>query len=417
MKCPKCQQENTLKRAENNTVVCAACGSRFPLKTSAKPAAPTTQTPVAPPKSRADLNPQYLDKHIADGKRADALSQPTANVDDETLSDLLSGVKHIDDAPEASQNAETTYSLRSEPAPTPPPVSTTQFQDSPFNRRGAAETPNPSTTQASDASAQTSSDENRPSLFSWSGRATQREFLGAVGYYLLYSFALGIFLGILFCVLGALSKADSGALRVVAGLGMIVVGLAGAAGSVAVTLILLAASARRLRDAGLSPYLTLLHFVVSLPLTIFLAVYPGETGKTDAAAQPQTSEKPRPNATQNTASSFTSAATPSSTATNGWRRFFSWNAPATPKDLPIALGVYALTAVWLIAHLFFDSFINNATVEYFYDHDWLDRDSVLGPVALNFIQSVLLFVKLAIFTLNLTAIGVSILTLAKGTRK
>ncbi|MBQ7814247.1 MAG: DUF805 domain-containing protein [Thermoguttaceae bacterium] len=414
MKCPKCQREHTLKRAENNTVVCAACGSRFPLKTPAQPAAPSTQTPVAPSKSRADLNPQYLDKLIADGKRADAPSQPTANVDDETLSDLLSGVKHIDDAPAPPQNAETTYSLRSEPttpfnrpAVSPPPVG-----DAPFATRADV-----GTSQTSGASAQTSSDENRPSLFSWSGRATQREFLGAVGYYLLYSLALGVFLGLLFGVLGALSEADSNALRIVAGLGMFVVGLAGAAGCVAVTLILFAASARRLRDAGLSPYLTLLHFVVSLPLTIFLAVYPGETGKTDAATQPQTSENPRPNATQNAPSSFTSAATPPSTATLGWLRFFSWNAPARPTDLPLALGLYALTAVWLVAHLFFEFFFFDAVVEYFSDHDWLDSDAVLGHVVLNFIYLVFLFVRLAIFTLNLTAIGVSILTLAKGTRQ
>lgn len=205
---------------------------------------------------------------------------------------------------------------------------------------------------------------------------------------------------------------------------MLVVGLAGAAGCVAVTIILLAASARRLRDAGLSPYLTLLHFVVSLPLTIFLAVYPGQTGRTDAPKSeprpqtPQAQQQPRPTATPNESSSFTSAAIPvPSSATLGWRRFFSWNAPARPTDLPVALGLYALTAAWLVAHLFFDVFIDDATVEYFYDHDWLDRDAVFGPVALNFIQLVLLFGKLAIFTLNLTAIGVSILTLVKGTRK
>lgn len=382
MKCPKCQREHTLKRAENNAVVCAACGSRFPLKTPVKSAAKPTQPPSAAPKS------------------------PTANVDDQTLSALLDGVKHIDDAPAPPPNVETTYPLRTEPTPPTPPVS-----DYPFATRADAGTSESSTTPTSGTSAQTSSDENRPSLFSWSGRATQREFLGAVGYYLLYSLLLGIVLGVLFGVLGALSEADSGALRVVAGLGMFVVGLAGAAGCVAVAIILFAASARRLRDAGLSPYLTLLHFVVSLPLTIFLAVYPGQTGKTAAAAQPQTSEKPRPNATQNAPSSFTSA------ATLGWRRFFSWNAPARPTDLPVALGLYALTAAWLVAHLFFDVFIDDATFEYFYDRDWLDRDAVFGPVALNFIRLVFLFGKLAIFTLNLTAIGVSILTLAKGTRK
>lgn len=397
MKCPKCQREHTLKRAENNAVVCAACGSRFPLKSPAPPAAPSTQTPVAPPKSRADLNPQYLDKLIADGKRADA-----PPVDDALLTELLAGAKRVDAAP-VPPPFDATY------PPTPPKIdafSTPQFQQTPFADRPQA-----------DATAQTENEEKGPGLFSWSGRATQREFLGAIGYYLLYSLALGVFLGIVFGVLGALSEADSNALRIVAGLGVIVVGLAGAAGSVAVTLILLAASARRLRDAGLSPYLTLLHFVVSLPLTIFLAVYPGQTGKTDAAAQPQTSEKPRPNATQNAPSSFTSAATSPSTATNGWRRFFSWNAPARPTDLPVALGLYALTAAWLVAHLFFEFFFFDAVVEYFGDHDWLDSDAVLGHVVLNFIYLVFLFVRLAIFTLNLTAIGVSILTLAKGTRK
>lgn len=283
MKCPKCQREHTLKRAENNTVVCAACGSRFPLKTPVKPAAPQPQPSPAP-------------------------SQPTANVDDKTLTALLDGVKHIDDAPAPTQNAETTYPLRSESTPTPPPVPPTQFQDYPFDRRGAAETSNDSPARKSETSAQTSSEENRPSLFSWSGRATQREFLGAVGYYLLYSLLLGIVLGVLFGVLGALVETDSGALRVVAGLGMFVVGLAGAAGCVAVTLILFAASARRLRDAGLSPYLTLLHFVVSLPLTIFLAVYPGQTGQTDASHPEPPSQTPEK----------TRSPAPPATATLGW---------------------------------------------------------------------------------------------------
>ena len=43
MKCPKCQQENTLKNAENNAIVSAACGSRFSL-----PASTTSQTPPPP---------------------------------------------------------------------------------------------------------------------------------------------------------------------------------------------------------------------------------------------------------------------------------------------------------------------------------------------------------------------------------
>ncbi|MBQ2791076.1 MAG: hypothetical protein IJE97_15680, partial [Thermoguttaceae bacterium] len=153
----------------------------------------------------------------------------------------------------------------------------------------------------------------------------------------------------------------------------------------------------------------------------FLAVYPGPTDQTDAQPPkprpqtPQAQQPPQPNATQN-ASSPAAIPTPSN-ATLGWRRFFSWNAPARPSDLSIALGIYALTAVWLVARLFFDVFIDGATVEYFYDRDWLDRDAVFGPVALNFIRLVLLFGKLAIFTLNLTAIGVSILTLVKETRK
>lgn len=332
MKCPKCQREHTLKRAENNTIVCAACGSRLPLK-----------TPVPPP------------------------------------------------------NVETTYSFRSEPtSPSfePPTVSPPPASDNPFAARAAVGT---------------SSDENRPSLFSWSGRATQREFLIAVGYYLLYSL-LGIVLCVLGAILGALSQANSGALQVVAGLGTLVVGLAGAAVGVAATIILLAASARRLRDAGASPYLTLLHFVVSLPLTIFLAVYPGETGKTDAAAQPQTSEKPRSNATQNAPSSFTSA------ETLGWRRFFSWNAPAQPTDLPIALGAYLATAVLFTIYTIFDVLTNQTLLVYFVKHDLFEKNFI-GHVALDFIQVILLFFQLAIFALNLTALGVSILTLAKGTRK
>ncbi len=398
MKCPKCQRENTLKRAENNTVVCAACGSRFPLKTPARPAAKPMKTPSDAPKS------------------------PSANVDDKTLSALLDGVKHIDDALAPPQNAETTYPLRSEP--TPPfnrPTVSPPINDNPFASRNDAGTSKSSTTQAPGISAQTSSEENRPSLFSWSGRATQREFLGAVGYYLLYSLLLGVALGVLFGVLRALSEADSGALRGVAGLGILVVGLAGAAGSVVVTLILLAASARRLRDAGLSPYLTLLHFVVSLPLTIFLAVYPGETGKTDAAAQPQTSEKPRTNATQNAPSSFTSAATPPSTATLGWRRFFSWNAPALPTDLPLALAAYFTTAFLVATYTIFDVWFCQTALSYFAEHfdthyDLFEKNFSFSLFALDFIQTISLFFQLSFIALNLTALVISILTAAKSFR-
>lgn len=141
MKCPQCQREHTLKRAENNTVVCAACGSRFPLKTPVKSAAKPTQPPSAAPKS------------------------PTANVDDQTLTALLDGVKHIDDAPAPPPNVETTYPLRTEPTPPTPPVPPTQFKDYTFDRRGAAETPDDSTARKSETSAQTSSEEtDRPSF-------------------------------------------------------------------------------------------------------------------------------------------------------------------------------------------------------------------------------------------------------------
>lgn len=178
MKCPKCQREQTLQRAENNTVVCAACGSRFPLKTPVQPAAKPPKTPSA------------------------------ANVDDALLGALLSGVKHVDNAPAPPQNAETTYPLHSKPTPpfNRPTVSPPRVSDNPFATRADAGTSKGSTTPTSGAPAQTSNEENRPSLFSWSGRATQREFLGAVGYYLLYSLLLGIVLGVLFALLGALSQ-------------------------------------------------------------------------------------------------------------------------------------------------------------------------------------------------------------------
>lgn len=393
MKCPKCQREHTLKRAENNTVVCAACGSRFPLKTPAKPAAPA--------KSPNALSPDKL----ADGKRAAAPpvvpQTPTANVDDETLSELHSGVKHIDDAPATPQNAETTYPLRSEPTPpfnrptvSPPPVG-----DVPFAARADAGTSKSSTSQTSGASAQTSSGKNRSSLFSWSGRATQREFLGAVGWYLLYSLILGIALGVLFGVLGALSQADSDTFRVVAGIGSLVVGLAGAAGGVAVTLILLAASARRLRDAGLSPYLTLLHFVgVSLPFTIFLAVYPGQTGQADA----QKSE-PRPQTPQNSPSNAPSASpSTAAKASNGWRRFFSWNAPAESQDLPIALGLYAATTVWLFLHLAADAYVMNEIYQEVVEEIVFDNKVKAQVVLYNFADLVSDALKLAIYLFNLS---------------
>ena len=48
MKCPKCQREHTLKRAENNTVVCAACGASFRLKSHASSATPPQAPPAVP---------------------------------------------------------------------------------------------------------------------------------------------------------------------------------------------------------------------------------------------------------------------------------------------------------------------------------------------------------------------------------
>ena len=340
MKCPKCQREHTLKHVENNAVVCDACGSRFALPLPAQAAAPKPQPPTAPSSSNANRSPEFLAKIVADGKRVDAPTavpqSPTANVDDDTLSAPLDGVNHIADAPEPTSVSET-YSLRDEP--TPPHVNAR-----PFAARDA-ETPAPSTPRKADAFPQTPPQKQRPSLFCWSGRATQREFLGAVGYYLLYSLLLGIVLGVLFCVLGALSEANFGALRVGAGLGMFVVGLAGAAGGVVVTLILFAASARRLRDAGLSPYLTLLHFVASLPLTIFLAVYPGRNGQTNAQKPESRSQSPqhsRPSATSDPCNAL---------SFKQFKRFLHWNGRATRREFLIALGYYFGGAFALFALL------------------------------------------------------------------
>ena len=393
MKCPKCQRENTLKRAENNTVVCAACGSRFPLKTPAKPAAPQPQPSPAP-------------------------SQPIANVDDKTLSALLDGVKHIDDAPAPTPNVETTYSLRSESAPTPPPVPPTQFKDYTFDRRGAAETPDDSTARKSEISAQTSSEENRPSLFSWSGRATQREFLGAVGWYILWSCVAAIFFWFAAGLFSNASQSEEldNPLSLAQLLVTFLLGLASLAGYGAATLFFFAASARRLRDAGLSPYLTLLHFVVSLPLTIFLAVYPGQTGPTDAPKSeprlqtPQAQQSPQPNATP-----------APSTATLGWLRFFSWNAPARPTDLPLALAAYFTTAFLVATYTIFDVWFCQTAFSYFAEHfdthyDLFEKNFSFSLFALDFIQTISLFFQLSFIALNLTALGVSILTAAKSFR-
>ncbi len=419
MKRPKCQREHTLKRAENNTVVRAACGSRFPLKTPAKPAAPSTQTPVAPPKSRADLNPQYLDKLIADGKRAAAPpvvpQSPTDNVDDETLSNLLSGVKHIDDAPAPTPNVETTYSLRSEPT-TPfnrPTVSPPPVGDALFAARADVET-----SQTSGPSAQTSSEENRPSLFSWSGRATQREFLGAVGWYILWSCVAAIFFWFAAGLFSNASQSEEldNPLSLAQLLVTFLLGLASLAGYGAATLFFFAASARRLRDAGLSPYLTLLHFVVSLPLTIFLAVYPGQTGPTDAPKS-----EPRPQTTQAQQPPQPNATPAPSTATLGWRRFFSWNAPARPTDLPVALAVYFTTAFLLATYTIFDVWFCQTAFSYFAEHfdthyDLFEKNFSFSLFALDFIQTISLFFQLSFIALNLTALVISILTAAKSFR-
>ena len=370
MKCPNCQREHTLKPVENNAVVCVACGSRFPLK---KPSQPVPPQPV--PSQPVPSQP--------------APSQPAPS------------------QPAPSQPAP------SQPAPSQP------VPPRPVPPRHVPPRP------GSAADARTTSDAERPSLYSWSGRATRREFIGAIGYYLLYTTLLLLATGILFVILAMLRASASDVVQLVATIGAFVILLIIATIDVVVTLIPLAASARRLRDAGLSPYLTLLHllpFFVSIPFTIFLAVYEGKNSETRS----QTPKAPRPREPQ-FAPQTESVETPRTPTGNlDWRRFFSSGAPVKPDDLTIAFAVYAATAVWLFAHVTCDAlfipFIEDGLNDPLYD-DVFENDALsfipflFQTVALSFIQLFSTFAKLAILTLNLTALAVAILTLVKKARQ
>ena len=197
MKCPQCQQENTLKNAENNAVVCAACGSRFSL-----PVSTTSQTPPPP------------------------VDSPTAQFFHKGEQILRDGLSSLTNAAQANVDV------------------------------------------ADSSKEKTSASFIR--FFSWRGRATRKEFLIALLYHYVGLFVLCIHLAPAVFICGALL--DEG-VEIVGGIGMLGVVAVATLGSAILIWLLWASSARRLRDAGLSPWLTVLHLAISVPLVVFLAIY------------------------------------------------------------------------------------------------------------------------------------------------
>lgn len=197
MKCPKCQQENTLKNAENNAIVCSACGLHF-----SSPSSTTSQTPPSP-------------------------------VDSPTAQFFHKGEQILRDGLASLQNAAQT------------------------NAGGA-----------DSSKEKTSASFIR--FFSWRGRATRKEFLTALLCHYVGLVVLGVLLTPAAFICGALL--DEG-VEIVGGIGMLGVVAVATLGAALLTWLLWASSARRLRDAGLSPWLTVLHLVISVPLVVFLAIY------------------------------------------------------------------------------------------------------------------------------------------------
>ena len=113
-------------------------------------------------------------------------------------------------------------------------------------------------------------------LFSWRGRASRKEFLIALLYHYVGLLILGILLTPAVFICYALLNEG---IEIVGGIGMLGVVAVATLGSGLLTWLLWASSARRLRDAGLSPWLTVLHLAISLPLVVFLAIYDNPNDK------------------------------------------------------------------------------------------------------------------------------------------
>ncbi len=211
MKCPKCQREHTLKRAENNTVVCAACGSRF---------------------LRVKNPPNCSNNDSKNATRSDGAAQSSTS---------------------------------SAPSPQAPTF---------------------------DANREPATPKEKTSSFSWNGRISPQEFLSVLFVYLIRYTLLTIILFVTIyplqiALFGAIAEESIG-LGIALCLAIITVGSLGLAGIVVIVLPLLAASAKRLRDAGLSSYWTLLHFTaLHIPFIIFLAIYRGNSNTKNPEAAPQ----------------------------------------------------------------------------------------------------------------------------------
>ncbi len=253
MKCPKCQRENTLKRAENNAVVCAACGSRF---------------------LRVKNPPSPSNNDSKNATRSDGAAQSSTS---------------------------------SAPSPQAPPVR--NFDAPPF-APPAFDVP-PQVAPFVDVSETPSKPKKRkPNPFSWRGRASQVEFfLKAIAAY----FGLGAFSS----VIAPATPNNIDAVSPFSALG-IFISIAG----FFFILLFFAATPRRFRDAGLSPYWSALFLLVPAlgliggadfgpclaPLTyaalvLFLAYYPSklddvENEENDVSGAVPTQAPAQPNANQ-----------------------------------------------------------------------------------------------------------------------
>lgn len=334
MKCPKCQREHTLKRAENNTVVCAACGSRFSLKTPAKPAAPQPQPSPAPP--------VYSPNEVEINKFSEQREVPNI-------------------APKTPSQAST---------PTPP-----------FSQNEALKTAS--------------------SLFSWSGRSTAKEFLIAFAYY------LGAVCAV--CVTAALVPSalrfteDSSFFFTVATVGMLLTGVVFSFFLLVFHVMLFASATRRFRDAGFSPWATLLYLIppVAPLLTLALALLP--------------SRKP------DDSSALVNVETSTSVwrqllAFSLWKRLLSSKEPSAPNDWPFAVGVFLGALFWVVAFFLYDKTIDTTFIDVVYaDIKWeSSSETWTGYKFLKFTRPC---VYSSFILVNLATLALLVKTRIKSTRK
>ncbi len=265
MKCPKCQRENTLKRAENNAAVCAACGSRFRLKSPESSATP--QAPPTVPQRPSQTPPQVAAN--------EPLRSPNA-----PNSRSFNPKPSVDDEPKENQGSKNAIIQRT------------------F------------------------------AFFTWTGRATSKEFLTAFAYYLGALFALCVLSALIFPMFQLWENNEF--LFSVTAFVWIGGGVVFSFSFLVLNLMLLASAARRLRDAGFSPWLTLLYLAPPIAplLTLALALLPSsEKNQTSAARENTTSPSLW---RQIFAISF-------------WRRMFSTKEPLADFDWPFAVGLYVAT--------------------------------------------------------------------------